>query len=199
METVRTTNIQNSLTAELNRLAHTNRTTLRCRIMEFLQSTDPIIIARFENAMQDRRLDLGIVSVVIDCRHELTSRALHGQGRKLDETRRGVENLVDAMLKLPAVDQDLLDVEGTGVRGEEPQLQQNELARELCALLNQQGENGVRQKVRAILTKKGSDVHSLNESNTLGAAIDYFRLEERRDPSGKAATILKIIEQSFII
>ena len=110
-----------------------------------------------------------------------------------------MENLVDAMLKLPAVDQDLLDVEGTGVRGEEPQLQQNELARELCALLNQQGENGVRQKVRAILTKKGSDVHSLNESNTLGAAIDYFRLEERRDPSGKAATILKIIEQSFII
>ena len=91
METVRTTNIQNSLTAELNRLAHTNRTTLRCRIMEFLQSTDPIVIARFENAMQDRRLDLGIVSVVIDCRHELTSRALHGQGSKAgrDKTRRG--------------------------------------------------------------------------------------------------------------
>lgn len=199
METVRTTTGQPNLTAELNRLVRTNPTALRNRVMELLQSTDPAVVMQFEAAMQSGRVDLGVVSMSIDCRHELTSRALRGQSRKLDETRCGIENLVDALLKLPPSDQDLLDIEGAGIKGEEPQLRQNELARELCALLDKQGENGVGQKVRAILTRQGSDVHSLNESNALGAAIDYFRREEKRDPSGKAAIILRVIEKTFII
>lgn len=199
METVRTTNVQNNLTAELNRLARTNPTALRNRVMELLQSTDPAVITQFEAAMQSGRVDLGVVSMAIDCRHELTSRALREQSRKPDETRRGVENLVGALLRLAPSDQDLLDIESAGIKGEEPQLGQNELARELCALLDKQGENGVEQKVRAIFTKPGTDLRSLNESNALGAALYYFRREGKRDPSGKAATILRVIEKTFII
>lgn len=197
METVRTPTRQPNLVAELNSLARRDQVALRTRVMELLQNSDPAVVMQFEAAMQSGRVDLGVVSMAIDCRHELTPRALRGQGRKLDETRRGVENLVVAMLKLAPSDQDLLDEESAGSEGEEPL--PTGLASELYELLDLVGKEGVKQRVRAIFTRQGDDLRSLNESNALGAALDYFRREGKRDPSGKAAIILKIIEENFTI
>lgn len=194
MEAIRTPNTQNNLTAELNRLRR-NPEALRARVMELLQNPDPAVAMQFEAAMQSGRVDLGVVSMAIDCRHELTSRVLlrHNQG----PTRQGVQNLVDAMLKLPPEDQDLLDEESAGSEGEEPL--PTGLASELYELLDLAGEKGVKDRVRAIFTRQGTDLTNLNDSNALGTALDYFRREGKRDPSGKAAIILKIMEENFTI
>lgn len=198
METVRTTNVQNDLTAELNRLARTDIKALRRRITELLQSTTPAVITQFGLTMRDNRLNLEIVSVVVDCKNELMKSVLlnHTQG----PTRRGIANLMAAGEKLRPADQDLTDdIAIAKSRAEKPLIQPNGLVKELLELLAQKGEDGVRQKVKAIFAKSGVGTDNLNASNALGHAVDYFRQEEKRDPSGNDAQILKIIEENFTI
>lgn len=184
MERVRTPNVQNNLTTELNRLARTNQEALRSRIMELLQSTDPATIMQFEASRRDPRLDLLIIGVIVDCKNELTAQVLlhHNQG----PTRQGVQNLMNAAKALKPSDQDLLDEENA---------QPNDLAAQLYRLLEQRGTDGVRARISTIVSRPGADMQNFQASTALSAATRHFREEAERDPSSKAAAILKIIEQ----
>ncbi|MBI4995144.1 hypothetical protein HZC21_05935 [Candidatus Peregrinibacteria bacterium] len=191
MERLRTADAQRNLTAELNRLLRTNQVALRNRIIELLQSTDPAIIMQFEAAERDPKLNLSIISVISDCRNELAARVLlsHNQG----PTRQGIQNLMNAAEALHIADQNLFGDESPRFISDKSAAP-NELALELYRLLDQKGTEGVRQKIGEIFSRPGADMRNFRESNALAAAERHFRGEAEKDPSSKAAAILKIIE-----
>lgn len=187
MERVRTPNVQNNLTTELNRLARTNQKALHDRIMELLQSTDPATIMQFEAAERDSKLNLLIIGIIADCRNELRTRVLLEYTQC--PTRQGVQNLMNAAKALKLSDRDLSD--------DEESAQPNDLAAQLYRLFEQRGTDGVTTLVRTIVSRPGADMRNFRESTALSAAVRHFRDEAERDPSSKAAAILKIIETNI--
>lgn len=96
-----------------------------------------------------------------------------------------VANLLEAAEKLARPDQDLLD---------EKNAQPNALAAQLYRLLEQQGTEGVKARVREIFSRPGADMQNFRANSELATAVRHFREEADRDPSSKATAILKIIE-----